>query len=136
MAVSSGRSSMGSGRQPMCQDFCQKLHENERNWTGGGQVVSALLNPQMSNDHNIWFWLRIILLLLRNFISKNCKGCVPLESDDVITLIDYVLDILAELAREEPDDGEYDETSEDARTDIAYRHDHRVSEITTSMLRS
>ena len=58
------------------------------------------------------------------------------DSDGVITLIDDVLDILAELVREEADDGEDDETSEDARTDIAYRHDHRVSEITTSMLRS
>ena len=58
------------------------------------------------------------------------------KSDDVITLIDDVLDILAELVREEPDDGEDDETSEDARTDIAHRHDHRVSETTTSMLQS
>ena len=54
------------------------------------------------------------------------------KSDDVITLIDDVPDILAELVREEPDDGEDDETSEDTRTHIAYRHDHRVSEITTS----
>ena len=56
------------------------------------------------------------------------------ESDDVITLIYNVLDILAELVREESDDGEDDETSEDARTDIAHRHDHRVSEIVTSMI--
>ena len=60
------------------------------------------------------------------------------ESDDVKydlgTLIYDVLDILAELVREEPDDGEDDETSEDARTDIAHRHYHRVSTANKTLL--
>ena len=53
---------------------------------------------------------------------------------DLSTLIYDVLDILAELVREEPDDGENDETSEDTRTDIAHRHDHRVSTANKTLL--
>ena len=52
----------GGGRQPLnldqkptiCKDFCQKLHENERNWTkgGGGQVPGVLLGSTNVIEHS------------------------------------------------------------------------------------
>ena len=38
----------GSGAKPnIWQDFYRKLHENERNWKGGGYVPNYPLDPPM-----------------------------------------------------------------------------------------
>ena len=36
------------GQKPIiCQDFCRKLHENERNWTERGASLASPLDPPM-----------------------------------------------------------------------------------------
>ena len=55
-------SQMGVGHQPLIlgqnpiilQDFCKKLHENERNWTGEAHVPSTPWDPPMTKNiqHN------------------------------------------------------------------------------------
>ena len=41
------------GRQPIiCPNFTQKLHENERNWSGG--VSGAPLDPPMKSPDMVW----------------------------------------------------------------------------------
>ena len=62
------------GRQLiMWQDFCLKLHGNERNWTGGVRIPSIPQICHFRKKITVWLWIHC--LIFWTFFGEGEKSC-------------------------------------------------------------